>query len=163
MKQNLLGKHFILTPTWIALRRKRITEADFRYSVIEFLEADLHRRSRLGDLLIKYREAFGKERLRQTLIPEVCARLLISKKTCENSMSLAKAYPPRDRIAIVSDSHMEELLSLKNERSRAKLLTKVARERKAGRNVTLRELRKEVRRQKDRTGQRIIRGRRPKP
>jgi hypothetical protein len=159
MNETLLERHFIVTPTYIARRNTNITEQEFTHPIIEFLERDLHKMSKLGDLLNEFRSNW-KESLRSRLIPMLNAKGLAKPQSCENCMSLASKYPRQERLDKIPDSHFDEVRSLKDRKAQGKLIAALTKERDSGRTIPLKKWQQMVRSEKEKTGQLIRHGRR---
>lgn len=132
---SLLWSKFLVTNTFIQLRDKSISESDFIEAVCEFCRAQDHARSRLGDLLIAYENAFGKTRLLNGLISTLVLKGLASRKSCDNARSFAKKYKQEERLDYVPDAHAEEIWSIPEGPKRDKVLREFEKRLKSDRKV----------------------------
>lgn len=157
--ESILEKHFIITPTYISRRNTEITEQQFIHAVVEFLETDLHKMGKFGDLLDEFRRNW-KASLRSKLIPMLNAKGLAKPQWSENCLSFAANVPHKERLDKIPDGHFNEVRSLKNEKAKGKLLGMLTKERDAGRTIPFSQWQKMVRSEKEKSGQEIKHGRR---
>ena len=165
MGESILEKHFNVTPTYISRRDTKITEQEFMHAVVEFLERDLHKMSKLGDLLNMFRtesEGAWEKSLRSKLIPMLFGKGLTTRKSCENSMTLAKNYPCRERLNKIPDAHFDEVRPLKDQKAQGKLLDMLTEKRNSGGTIPLRTWQEMVRSAKKKSGQAIKHARKSK-
>jgi len=88
------------------------------------------------------------------------ARASSAAKNYENYVSIAKSSAANERSYKMSASHSAELQTLQDQAASARLTNMLVARKREGGNIPLSEWRELIRREKERTGQPITKGRR---